>query len=402
MNGINDFITKTDVRIEEMEIVSINPTNWKIRVGILGAASMAEYQYTAVLLSPIPQGEDGSGLFAVPKIGDSCTVLLSTTGGRTVAYILGFRAYPNQATGGSGGVEPKTGLEQGDTLLMNRIGMIFKMGIRGGFHFIADSWAKLMIGVTNQEIRGWFRNAYFRARGGRVEWETSRETEASQYMSVITDKFEHDRNSDARVAEAVAPIATLPGGETPVYANKEIRKVGSWGENVPFSTRELRAGARISGDLPNRLHKTEEVIPDGPEKRTMLSGPNGSMVFTYLDEEAKFKGEIYNETTAASGLSSPYCTFLVNPYSLSVSHTGDMSVHCGGDVLMAASGAVTIGGDGEEQQLVTKTFVEEIYMMHNHMGNNGAPTSMPLNNAEIVEPASRDEDNHFTKDTTAE
>lgn len=384
------------MRIEEMEIAAVDTIAWRIRVGPLNSPQTKELQYNARLLSPIPQGEDGSGLFAVPKVGDSCTVMLYTEGKRTDAYILGYRSYPNQNTGGAGGVEYKEGMEQGDIVLVNRIGMLFKSSIRGGFHWVVDSWAKLMIGMTNQELRGWFRNLYMRTRGGRVEWETEKENETSQYLSVVGDKFELDTNSDARVAEPYLPAPLQAGFAAPVYANKEITKIGTWSASAPFKQVEIRAGAKNSGELPNRRHISKYVVPDGPEVHHLYSGVLGVVEMKVLDGEEKLRLDILG------GGGTPHFSLIITGDTMHMVNTGDITVSTDGIVNIEAAGSIRLGGDGEEQQLVTKKFVEDIFMTHTHIGNNGAPTSVPLNIAEIVNPASRDAANHFTKDTVAE
>lgn len=358
-----------NIRIEDMEVAEVDPVSWKIRVGPLHSPLTKSLQYNAKMLSPVPLSSDGSGLFAVPKQGDLCTVLIRGT----EAFILGFRPAGNFFTTGYGGARNKVGLEEGDVSLISRIGLIFKSSIRGSFHFIADTWSRLMISRSNKEIRGWFSNLRWRQKGGRVEW-----TE-SQYISVKTDKFEDDINDDSREQDPALPLPTSTLNPEPIYANKEINKFGYANAMV---SRELRGGAEEAGELPNRIHKKEEMLDNGTEVVETISGPNGTIKITMLQSNDKYRLEFLR----AEGPPIPYCVLRIGEDS----------------VILAHSGEIRLGGQGEEQQLVTKKFVEEIFENHKHMGNNGAPTSTPLNNWQITNPVLRDDNNHFTKDTVAE
>lgn len=358
-----------DIRIEDMEVAEVDLSGWKIRVGPISSPKTKALQYNAKLLSPVPQGDDGSGMFPAPKVGDLCTVLIRGT----EAFILGFRPAGNFYTTGYSGANRKIGMEEGDLLWMNRIGMVFKASMRGSFHWITSSWSKIMIGRTNQELRGWFRNVLWRMRGGKIEWNEDR------YLSVRSDKFEEDINDDSSEDSPRAPIAGTPGNPLPTYANKEIQKFGF---DSALSSRELRGGAEEPGDMPNRIHKREEQLSNGTEVVETIQGPNGTVKLTMLQSGDKYRLEFL----PAEGPPLPYCVVRITEEGMNIAHNGYIS----------------IGGQGQEQQLVTKQFVEDIFVNHTHLGNNGAPTSAPLNVSDIVDPELRDSENHFTKDTKAE
>ena len=363
--------------IQEMEIASIDTASWMFYVCKPGRQNNPEYFIPAKYLNPVPVGKDGSGLFAPPEVGDTCTVLITE---QQQAYILGYNVGVNRITGGTGGMAFKEGLQTGDLLHINKIGMIIKSSIMGAFHFIVDSWARLMIGRTNQEIRGFFRNIYWRARGGRIEWETSTEQDVSQYLAVYSDKFEEEGNSDAR-GEPQVPLPVYADEETPVYANKVIEKVGAWSEGLKIT--DIRGGAVDAGVIPPRRHIYKHMVPDGAELDIMYSGLAGGMSVKVLEGD-----------DAINIVADDYFTLSIG--------TGGVTMYSTGDMNLVVEGNMVLGGEGEEQQLVTKKFVEEIFANHTHMGNSGAPTGVPLNAGSITDPVSRDSNNHFTKDMVAE
>lgn len=352
-----------NTRILDMQIASVDPKAWRFKVAPVGMIGSPERHVAAKLLSSTPVGRDGSGMFAVPSIGDPCAVMM--VGSR--AYILGFYMYHGES--GSGGLLPKSGMEEGDIALLSHVGTMIKISMRGGLHLIADSWSRLMLGLTNQEIRGWFRNAYIRMRGGRIDWETSKEDGSARYTSVIADRFEHDLDYDGRSE----PTASSTGND---YVNKVIHKVGA---GPALDVIDRRGGAVVGDTLPTRRHVEEYMVTEGPEVRSVYSNDAGRVVVTVLDVgDDKYRLEF------SSG-EVPYCTIRVTENDLTISHTGD----------------IFVGGEGQEQQLATRAFVEDIFFTHTHLDSNLAPTSGP-NNVTLTLPESRDSSNHLTYGTKVE
>jgi len=375
-----------DIRVEEMEICAVDLRSWNIKVCKPGMASLPEEHYAASLLSSAPIGKDGKGMYAVPTVGDKCTVLVSTERGHSKAYILGFSAPVTMGRGGTAGLE-RGHLQEGDFHMTNSIGVVIKSTITGGLHLLSDGWSKLFLSKFAQSIEGMFRNIYLRVWGGRIEWTSLKEERTSQYLSVIQDKWEDESNFDARFPEPIAPTPAYVGQPIPVYANKEITKIGSYGAAEPFKSVEIRAGAVAAGELPSQFIK-EEYIASGCMYRKSIWNVNDGMVLEVIPEgEDKLSLGLVNINTG-----SYYFTLYANENRLLLNHTGDLTI--------AVDGAINVGGAGQEQQLVTRKFVEDIFVTHQHMGNNGAPTSPPLQTPTY--PAARSNANHMTFDTKAE
>lgn len=364
------------IRFEEMQIASINARTWRFYVGPIGRYTLPEYQHEAIYISNSPVSIDGTGSFTLPSIGDHCLVLYKNSR----AYIIGFTSAKSQEHGGYGGILTKDVLEEGDNIRVSRTGGMFYESIRGGWHWMVDTWSKVMLGQVNQELRAWFRNLYIRSRGGHVQWETVKGTESSQYISSITDKFELDKNNDFREPQAKVPEPMEEGQPTPIYANKVITRIGAWDDAL--RTVEIRAGATDPGTLPNRSMFAQDMIPSGADRHVVYSGVNGSLEYAILDIDG-----------VGLRISTPYSVITLRDSELTLSHTGNM--------ILNPSGALYLGGTGEEQQLVTRSWVYENYVTHTHMGN-GAATGPPLNVGELFDSADRDTGNFFTYDTKAE
>lgn len=352
-------------KIQEMRIAKVDPRAWKFMVGPTIGYNVFDRQIPATFVSGTPLSLDGTGMHALPRVGDPCLVLIKENGD---AYILGYFMYSNTRYGGCGGVLPKEGMEPGAINWTTGTGGFFRTVLNGSWHWGVDIWSKLYLGMFNQEIRGWFRNVGFRVKGGHFFWESNKDGE-TKYTSSITRSFEDDINNDMLDDVPRAPVAVEENGVVPEYVDKVIRKIAH--KDKPFVIDEIRTA--------DKVFKKQHLVPAGADLDIELKAPGRTVTIKVLDNN-------YVSISCASGESEAFCTLGITEDSITIGHTGE----------------ILLGGEGEEQQLVTKKFVEDIFMTHTHLGNNGAPTSAPLNVGEILIPVSRAGFNHFTLDTKAE
>ncbi len=353
--------------IEEMRIAAVDPSSWRFRVGYPADYNIRNFD--AMYVSGTSISEEGAGMIALPNVGDPCLVLIKPGGYK---YILGYFRYPNTVTKGNGGSLGQSGIDPSCISWTTRVGGFFRATLSGTWHWGVNSWAKLYLGAYNQELRSWFRNVYIRMKGGKLYWEQDKDGN-SKYTSSFTKGFEYDINDDSQLDAYKAPVA--PNIETPVpaYQDKVIKKINHTGK--AFVIDEVRTS--------DKSYKKQHLVPEGADLDIELKDTGRTVTLKVLDDN-------YLSITCASvvpeGPPEVFCTLTITEDNITVAHTGEL----------------LLGGAGEEQQLVTKSFVTEIFNTHQHVGNNGAPTGFPLNVGSIVDPTSRSSSAHFTKDVKGE
>ncbi len=368
------------IQIVEMEIVSVDAQ------GIFAAPLDSPTDITAFWhrvkpLSSFPVGEGGGGMHANPTVGDKCTVMIVNMGNQAQAYILGYQTLKDVSTRGYGGAARKDHMLEGDVYWLSKVGMSIWMSVTGAIHIMADAWSRVSFSMVNQEVRGWFRNAHILMKGGKISWTSNRVTKASLYERVINDKEESSADYDADT-----PFPFVPVTSGTIYANKQIERIGFIGSGLPFKRTEIRGGATLAGELPPSVQVENVLTPGGAEYEHTFSGIMGFSAIKVFESESLVKILAQN-----NGFS---CDINITAAGIRIQHTGDTTI--------AASGNVFIGGEGNEQPLATREFVESIHKMHTHMDSNGGITGQPLNNAEIFDPVERDVANHFTYTTKVE
>jgi hypothetical protein len=144
-----------------------------------------------------------------------------------------------------------------------------------------------------------------------------------------------------------------------VKVNQDIKSAKA----TPIHSSLTRIGKQKDGTYFQHSSQTGE----SQEQQVYLAAKNDSTV------KASFKNREKHIDLLLNVNEEPAATLSVNGDKaiVTIKHTGDVEIK-------TTDGAfIKLGGQGKEQQLVTKSFVEQVFVQHIHGSSNG-PTTPPI------------------------
>jgi len=291
--------------------------------------------------------EDGSGLKASPVAPENSQCLILKCGNNH--YIMGFLS-PHGIVA-HGDIKPVRAVNPGDVLITHSTPS--KVGIlaEGSIVMEAGKWASMVINPVTQQITSWFRN--FR----------------HNFFSMVIDYFAREDSKKATLTMKLAkwvPSLGLPllppDGSSPVTPDHFTLRAGSLDDDHII---ELLISQKYLGTVPSHTSTTQiGRQQDGTFlAHDVHTGPSGNTNDFSL--RAKDDGSLAFQLSNSSG--HPFTKITIDPQ-------GNVTIKT------EVGQSIKLGGTGNEQQLVTKAFIDQYYMHHTHLnGNQGAPTGPPMN-----------------------
>lgn len=368
-------------------ITSYEPTTGQYYVRLHGSSFDTLRGVPCRTLSPTPY-EGGAGIKSAPVAPVDTQCLIAEYGQRR--YILGFCS-PHGIVA-HGDIKPVRDVNPGDIFLTHSTPSRLGILAEGTIIATAAKWAKVALNPITQQFTATIRNL-------RIN-----------LYSAILEFFadESNKKSTARITMGkwINPKGlplNPPDGTPAVIPDNFTLRAGTLDDSHII---ELSVNQKYVGDTPQH---TSSTLLGKQNDGTYLShssttGAPGDT--TDLSVSAKDDGTLHSTLSNANGnvVDTMVDTKGTTAYRITVNGKTAISISQSGDVQITTpdGAAIKFGGQGNEQALATKSFVEQIYKQHTHTnGNAGGPTGPPL--TPVIPPVTKDDSsNAFTFTTQAE
>ena len=342
-------------------VSSYDTSSGKYYVWPHGSSHNSKKGFPAVLLSSTPFG-DGAGMKGVPVQPQGTPCLLFQYG--QLYYILGFTSMRGPVLHDS--PMPVRPTLEGEMLQHHSSGANTGFNATGSWTAWVGDFVNMVLNPARQQFTMYAKNMF-------VNWYTG-------FMSYIYDlakgtglfKFQIQKELDLSARDRTSKMkdkVLLQVGALPDEDHMIDFKVSQNYDLTRTADFEItgKLGEQSDGTFLN-LHMTK----------------GGTVPTLQYELDANTNGK--TKLSLASGTTKTTDLVLEPggdiPVSIVVNKDKCMiTVGADGTVtLKTTDGAnILLGGQGKEQQLVTKSFVEQVYMKHMHSnGNQGAPTGTPI------------------------
>lgn len=365
-------------------VSSYDETTGKYYVWPHGSSHDYKKGFPAVLLSSSPFGE-GAGMKGVPEqpIGTPC--LLFQYG--TIYYILGFTSTRGPVVNDS--ALPVRPTEKGEMITHHTSGSNTGFTANGSWFGWVSDVVNLVLNPKSQQMTMFAKNLFLNLYTGFIS-----------YLYDIANK------TGVFTLQIQKELDISPQNPSEIIKDKVILRIGSMESDdhiVEFKatqnydltkeadfTFEGKLGQQVDGTFIDvHMHKgivTPELDyqltsnVDGTTKLNLTSG---------TDKTTELILEPGKDTPVKLIVNKDKC-------EITIGAAGDVKIKTIDDA------RIMLGGQGKEQQLVTKKWVEQVFKTHVHLnGNNGAPTGKILVD-NTIDVGADSQTGHFTFTTRAE
>jgi hypothetical protein len=372
--------------------------------------------FHARLLSPLPYDPKGGGITSVPTEPKDTGCWCIKIGAREY-YIIGF--FQLQSTAVYGSTHKNAKLEPGETYIGHNTGSHWRITKHGMFSFFTNMYAQVHMDPISQALLANFKNITINTYGGFVKWlhnlikgtttifgEIHKNFDTSAVKGTLpTEKIKFQAGTlkaDTHILEVDTKQIPTSQTEYNVVTNlkygkqKTNKRIFEWTVKDKQEEKEINYAITIDNAGIVHFSQTRDLKDNVKSFDLALNAAAGTAVYTQNDAAKKktikttldVTGEMMVDTQVTSG---------DNLVQLTINPDGDTTIR-----VKPPGGKLFLGGTGKEQQLVTKSFVEQVYKSHIHgNGNQGAPTTAPMTPPVI--PLDLDSSsNHYTFTVKAE
>jgi len=346
--------------------------NYFIR--LRGSAMDTETGVPARLLNPIPT-EDGGGVKSAPVIPRDSQCLVLKDGYRY--YILGFLQPKGIVAGGAS--KPSLPIGTGETFLTHSTRS--KVGIitNGSIVLLAQRWAQAVINPISKQFTAFFKNIRLNLWSAIVEYMYDSDANGGTFTIAAT-KYPQ------------TPINDPAGKNTSDTPDRFVLKAGRLDDEHII---ELEITQKFDGPGETNAHKSLTKIGThkregsanyfshdssrgkvGAETKLLLEATDDSKLHMKFKKESVNKNiDVIYDVAGDTAL-----TMQVNDASKSGKGAMIIILHDGTVKIQTSDNAkINLGGQGFEQPIVTKTWVDNFFAHHMHTnGNQGTPTGPPI------------------------
>ena len=365
-------------------IASYNPKSGKYFVKYQDMGGNFAKGYPAQLLSPIPVS-DGGGTKAVPAIPVDTPCLIHKVG--NYYYILGFLT-PQGAVSHDDPL-PTRSIEAGESYNKHHTGSLYGVNKKGAFSSWVASFVNFVLDPVAEQFTAMFKNMVIHWYAGMVQYKFDSKKNTSTLQLFLNKEFDSSMADGTKLPRDMIAVSAGYTGEDEHMIDAVIRQ-----DIQPTYEADYEATAKIGKQTDGTFLALESKkgITGAQVTHSIKANVDGSF-------EALIKNKIDANAvklTIASDTPNVELDVADGKAIVTIDNLGNVTIK-------TADGAnIKLGGQGKEQQLVTKTWVEQVFANHIHPnGNQGAPTAPPNPN-NTIDIGTDSASGHFTYTTKAE
>ena len=355
----------------------------------------------AYLVSTTPDG----GMKGAPTLPKDTEVLMCDVAG--TYYIIGFPQHKGPVLHNS--YFPVRPVDAGDQITRDSAGHQYGINKDGSFFVYLTRFANFALNPILRRLTMALSNLRINLPAGSIEYKYDAQAKTSQIQALIY--------------KTTNLALSMPGKNTPDYVKLRAGDLSADSDahmvevdinqdhtiRTPAFTSTLKLGKQTGGkwfDMETSAGAANPVTYNVTMDNTgvtQFNSAQGNNTIALTADINKGISVTLNGNKATLTIDPTGKISITNNSDIAITTQGTTTVNSKGNVTFKTPAGATIklGGTGNEQRLVTKAFVNQVFKSHVHSnGNQGSPTGTPM--IPIPDPNTDSPNGPFTFTTMAE